>query len=278
MSLHPRFSLFPKFFRHLELEALADLVREVGLDTTNLVVRDGYWVTEASLRQQLPAALKRLRQAGLAVDEVTSDFRVEALLANPEPLAIMAGCGLRRFRLAHLRTADGDPREAHRLFRGRLDRLLSLLERHDLTCLYQLHHGTAIPSASAAALVFDGLPPQRFVIEIDPGNQRHDGYEDWRYVVPLLGASLGAVGIKDAAARDGKLDFCPIDEGPSDWPTLLAALDRVDFAGVFEFMPFYHHDEPERLTAVLRREVAWLRRQLAATDEPAPTRTASARS
>jgi sugar phosphate isomerase/epimerase len=277
VSLRPRLSLFPKFYRHLELERLADLVREVGLDTTNLVVRDGYWVTERGLCRELPAARERLARAGIVVDEVTSDFRIDALLADPEPLAVMAGCGIRRFRLAHLRAAAGDPRATQRAFRAGLERLLPLLERHDLACLYQLHHGTAIPSASAAALVFEGLPPRRFAIEVDPGNQRFDGAEDWRYAVPLLGGLLGAVGIKDAAMRDGKLDFCPIDEGASDWPTLLGELDRVDFAGVFELMPFYHADQPERMTATLRREVAWLRSLIAAVGKSG-TAVAEARS
>ena len=49
------FSIFPKFFRHLDRAGLAALVRGAGLDTTNLVVRDGYWVTPARLATEAPA-------------------------------------------------------------------------------------------------------------------------------------------------------------------------------------------------------------------------------
>ena len=47
--MNATFSLFPKFYKHLSAEQLAELVREVGLDTTNLVVREGYWADPYNL-------------------------------------------------------------------------------------------------------------------------------------------------------------------------------------------------------------------------------------
>ena len=35
-------SIFPKFYKHLDVHGLATLVREVGLDTTNVIIRDGF--------------------------------------------------------------------------------------------------------------------------------------------------------------------------------------------------------------------------------------------
>lgn len=38
-------SVFPKFQKHLDPRGLAAFVRDIGVDTTNIVVRDGYWAT-----------------------------------------------------------------------------------------------------------------------------------------------------------------------------------------------------------------------------------------
>src|SRR5688500_13802634 len=57
------FSIFPKFLAHLTVPQLAAAVREAGLDTTNLVVRDGYWMSRSNfhdaLQKFMSAAVRR---------------------------------------------------------------------------------------------------------------------------------------------------------------------------------------------------------------------------
>lgn len=61
------FSLFPKYYQRLDVRGLAALVREVRLDTTNAVIRDGYWVSPANLGRELPAFVNGMRAEGLEV-------------------------------------------------------------------------------------------------------------------------------------------------------------------------------------------------------------------
>ncbi len=110
-------------------------------------------------------------------------------------------------------------------------------------------------------------------IELDPGNQAFEGFEDWDKAVRLLGPHLASISIKDTrlirdptraqeAAQGWRREWSAIDEGVTDWHALMRALDRDSWRGWFAFMPFYHEQEPQRLLDVLRREVAWMRRLL----------------
>ena len=48
------YSIFPKFYQHLDVDRLAALIARIGCDTTNLVIRDGYWVTPGGLAAEAP--------------------------------------------------------------------------------------------------------------------------------------------------------------------------------------------------------------------------------
>ncbi len=274
MTLKPTLSLFPKFFRHLSPPQLAGLVRMVGLDTTNAIVRTGYWVSPEGLAAELPAFLRALRAEGLRVTFASTGYPASGLVADPTPLAVMAANGITEFRLGYFDGAPADPRSALKQARSELERLAPVCERHGIRAVCQLHHGTLVPSASAAWHLVQGLPARWIGIELDPGNQGFEGFENWERSARLLGGHLAAAGIKDtrvfrdaAAAGAGdkgwRREFAPIDEGVTCWHDFIRALAAVGFEGPLVFMPFYHSAEPELLTAVLAREVAWLRRVIA---------------
>src|SRR5687767_4371131 len=94
-----RWSVFPKFYQHLRLPELAGLIREVGLDTTNLVVRDGYWVSRKTMDRDLPVFMKAMRDAGLEVRFATAGFSPDELFADDTPLALLADNGIGEFRM-----------------------------------------------------------------------------------------------------------------------------------------------------------------------------------
>ena len=264
------FSIFPKFYKHLKPQELAALVREVGLDTTHVVVRNGYWVTPDGLVDEMPRFVKALRSEELDIKFVTSDFLSEELIDDPTPLSVMADCGLSHFRVAHFRSKDPDVHRAIENARSQVERLLPLCEVHNLKCMYQVHHGTLFPSASSANLLVRGLPSEWIGIELDPGNQLRDGYERWDFGVPILGNHLVTLGVKDVALtrvensgapdKGWKHEWATIYEGINDWHACLQALASVGFDGFFEFMPFYDTDRPDVMTEKLKKEVAWLRR------------------
>jgi sugar phosphate isomerase/epimerase len=272
-----RWSIFPKFQKHLDVQALAALVREAGLDTTNLVIRDGYWVSRADLAAELPAFLRAMRGEGLEVRFATAGFSAEEMLADPAPLSLLADNGITEFRMGYFKGDGPDVRGALRNARHKLEQIVALCERRNIRCVYQVHHGTLVPGASAAYHLVEGLPARWIGVELDPGNQTFEGFENWGRSARLLGEYLVALGVKDSAVvRDparaeepGKgwsRHWCPLYEGVVNWYDVARALRSVDFAGTFVFMPFYDENDPAEQARKLKREVAYLRRVVAAVE------------
>ena len=275
IAMEITFSLFPKFYKHLSPRQLAALVREVGLDTTNVVIREGYWVTHERLAEELPAFMKAMREEGLDVRFATADLPSERLLADPTPLRILADNGVREFRLAYFHVRDGDPRASLVWAREQLERLAPICESHGIRAVYQLHAGTLITNPSAAWHIVNGLPSQWIGVEIDPGNQANEGFENWNRSALLLREYIVAAGIKDVVIirNDAHADdpdkgwrksLAPLYEGVTNWYDFMRALAAIDFAGTFVFMPFYDENDPETMTKKLKREVEYLRNIVAA--------------
>ena len=263
-------SLFPKIYPHLNPAELAALVREVGLDTTNVVIREGYRVQPASLRSDLPIFVATMRDEGITIHFATTGFRADEIAANPDLLTILADNGLTAFRMDHFRLNGPDIRGAMALARRQLEAMVPICERAGIRAVYQTHHDTLIPSASAAWSLVEGLPARAIGVELDPGNQSFEGYESWRRSAGLLREYLVAAAVKDTkllqkmeragdADKGWRREWCPIDEGVTDWQAFIAALAQNDFNGTFVFMPFYNADNPAQATPILKREVAYLR-------------------
>lgn len=273
--MKPIFSLFPKFYSHLDVHQLAGLVREVGLDTTNLVIREGYWVSLPGIAKELPRFVKAMGAEGLEIRYATAGLAPEDVIADPSPLGVMAENGITEFRLGYFGAGE-DVAARLEQARGAMERIVSLCERYGIRAVYQIHHGTLIPSASAAWTLIGGLPSKWVGIKIDPGNQGFEGYEDWNRTASLLGEYITAVGVKDTAlAQDRSRIHEPdkgwrrlwatIDEGVANWHEVAAALEKIEFDGTFVFMPFYDENDPVAMTAKLKREVAYLRGVVSAT-------------
>lgn len=274
-------SVFPKFYSHLSIEQLADLIHHVGLDTTNVVIRDGFWVTKANIRQELPAFVKRMDALGLKIAFSTAGFMLEDVLADDTPLAALAECGVKQFRMGYFKWNKGQsPAESMDDGRRQMAQLAELCARHDLRAVYQVHHGTLIHNAWAAWQLVHDLPAENVGVMLDPGNQVNEGWDHWMTAVHLMGPHLAAMGIKDGGVyRDGDLTGekkgwyarlgVTLQEGRVNWYDVARALKSVHFAGTFVFMPFYDKDGIDVMTAKLKAEVSYLRDVIATVEKEA---------
>ena len=270
-------SLFPKFFGRLDVRGLAAAVRAAGLDTADLVIRKGFWVTGGDLAREVPAFVRAMAAEGLKVHFATAGFSAAEAVADPTKVEVLADAGLAAFRLGYFGRfgqTQVDCRAELEKARADLERLCPVLERVGLRAVYQVHHGTRVPGPSGIWHLVKGLPPRQIGVMLDPGNQAFEGYEDWDRSARLLGEYLAAVGVKDTAvSRDParaaepdkgwRREWAPCDEGVTNWLKLARALKAIDFAGTFNWQPFYNEKEPDVLQAKLKREVAYVRKVLA---------------
>ncbi|MEI7833458.1 MAG: sugar phosphate isomerase/epimerase [bacterium] len=263
-------SIFPKFFQHLSLPQLVEMIADVGLDTCNLVIRDGYWVSENNLATELPIFVRTMATAGFAVKFATTGYTTESLIADPSPLGILADNGIKDFRIGYFREKNGDPHSSMAEARAQLADIMPYCERYNIRAIYQVHHGTLITSSCAARQLVYGLSPKYIGIELDPGNQTFEGMENWGRAARVLGDYLVALGIKDSMITQDQTrinepgkgwsrQWVPLDCGEINWYDVVRALRACDFAGTGVYMPFYNEDDPITMQKNLKREVAYLR-------------------
>jgi sugar phosphate isomerase/epimerase len=270
-------SIFPKFQQQLDARGLAAFVRDVGLDTTNLVVREGYWVEPKNLGADTAKFVDAMKHEGIEVHYATTGYTPAQLVADPTPLQVFHDNGIRAFRIGHVESSP-DVRDALKRTRGEFEQLARLCEKHGVRAIYQLHHKTLLPSPSSIFPLLDGLPSDAIAMELDPGNQSFEGYEDCERSARLLGDYLAWCACKDSSIRQDpkgaerpdkgwKREWAPAYEGVIRWDEVFAALAAINFQGVIKLMPFYDAKDPAEQQKDLKKEVAYLKRAFAAANK-----------
>lgn len=157
--------------------------------------------------------------------------------------------------------------------RRQWDTVAALAERHGVRALLELHMGTIIPSASAAAAFLDGRDPVHVGVIHDAGNMVFEGHERYRMSLEVLGPYLAHVHLKNASwsplgtRPDGSTQwfasFAPLTSGIVDVPALLRALRATGYDGWISFEDFSTAQPAYERT---RDNLAYVRDTLAAID------------
>ena len=124
----------------------------------------------------------------------------------------------------------------------------ALARAHGLRALVELHHGGLLPSASAAATFLGRFDPRDVGAIYDPGNMVHEGHEQYRLGLEVLGPYLAHVHLKNArweaagTRADGSVAWraawAPLAEGVVDVAALFRALRLVGYDGWVSFEDF----------------------------------------
>ncbi|SFJ45521.1 Sugar phosphate isomerase/epimerase [Paenibacillus sp. UNC496MF] len=129
---------------------------------------------------------------------------------------------------------------------------------YGVKALVETHHVTIAPSASLAHRLVSPFNPDAIGVLYDPGNMVHEGYENYRMGMELLGPYLAHVHVKNAAWRPAAASgdaadhletvewtsgWAPIANGVVPWKQVLRDLKAVgydgwygveDFSGTFD--------------------------------------------
>lgn len=117
-----------------------------------------------------------------------------------------------------------------------LDDVIGLTKGSSVIPLVEIHHGTLLPSASLAHRLLARFSPDEVGVIHDAGNMVHEGFEDYRLGLELLGPYLAHVHLKNARFaedEDGvqRAEWSPLETGAVDFLKLLEALHGVGYDG-----------------------------------------------
>lgn len=129
-----------------------------------------------------------------------------------------------------------------------------LHEVQDLAAAYgvkgvvETHHLTITPSAGLTHRLVSHFNPQHIGVLYDPGNMVHEGYENYRMGLELLGPYLAHVHVKNGGyrkmpAEDGTSaawsgEWVPLDQGAVPWKQVIQDLQSVGYEGYYGIEDF----------------------------------------
>lgn len=176
-------------------------------------------------------------RAGLAVAGLGTYIRVGDLVTTERMMRLAGMAGAPWVRVGVGTTGDGSYAGTFDVAKDFLAVAEALAGEYGVKALVEIHHGTICPSASLAHRLVSGFDPDRVGVIFDPGNMVHEGFEDYRIGLELLGPYLAHVHLKNAAFErpEGggvwKPRWAPLEDGVVDFEVLFAALRGIGYDG-----------------------------------------------
>ena len=275
--------LFTKLFQGQSLDEIGQMVRALGFDGIDLLIRPGHQLDPHD-PDAIPAAVRLLELAGMAVPMATTDLTDPAALPTERLLRRCHEAGVHLIRLGYW---PYDPERGYAACFDTARRHLDILERlargTAVRLAIQLHGGTIHSSGHLAAALLDGHDPAYLGAYPDPGNQAvQDGREDWRLTFDVLRPWLCCVGVKNggwfpaeiapSGQRRWRSDWLGLADGMVPWDAIIAYLCASGYNG---FLSFHSHYEVPLAQALdqTRTDLRFIRRQIEA-HQPATLVTA----
>ncbi|MFC4776360.1 sugar phosphate isomerase/epimerase family protein [Paenibacillus sp. GCM10023252] len=134
-------------------------------------------------------------------------------------------------------------RDLYKQGRDYLEVVQPLCKEYGVKGLVETHHKTITASASGAQALVQGLDPDHIGVLFDPGNMVHEGFENYKMGIELLGPYLAHVHVKNASwitegmNEDGSAKWqsgwAPLNEGMVPWKQVVDALRASGYDGYY---------------------------------------------
>jgi sugar phosphate isomerase/epimerase len=153
-----------------------------------------------------------------------------------------------------------------------LARVQRLAVRYGIRALVEIHHQTICPSASLAHRLVSEFDPTAIGVIYDPGNMVHEGFENYRLGIELLGPYLAHVHVKNGAyARPASGGvwiprWAPLEDGVVDLVALFSALHDRGYTGWLSVEDF---SQVRASAAALQHNLRLIRDRLALVTDQA---------
>jgi sugar phosphate isomerase/epimerase len=269
-----RLVVFSKMFRQYDVDGLARLGHELGVEGWDLAVRKGYPVNPDNVDRALPPAAKRLAEAGQPVLAVSAETDlVHPTVPYVEPmLRAMDTADVRLLKLGYFRF---DPEKAQYWqevdqVRRTLEAWQKLARRYNVKIVYHTHSGMGFMGLNAAALMhlLRDFDPASIGAYLDVGHLVVDG-EPFGFALAMVRPYLSMVGFKDykptlhAVGDEHRLGWecVPAGQGGVAWSEVFRLLTKEGFAGPCSVHTEFTAPAGTSFVKMVQAEVAYLKRK-----------------
>ncbi|MBI1878334.1 MAG: sugar phosphate isomerase/epimerase [Chloroflexi bacterium] len=197
--------------------------------------------TEAEMRR----ARRLAESAGLEIPNLGTYISVGDAAAVEEAMRLARIAGSPHIRVGVAKPSTGQAyAELFAATQTFLAEVVTLARRYHVKALLEIHHKTICPSVALTHRLVSHFDPDCIGVIHDAGNMVHEGFEDYRLGLELLGPYLAHVHLKNAAFTQpqggGVWTPCwfPLEDGVVDFRRLLLALQAVSYEGWLVFEDF----------------------------------------
>jgi sugar phosphate isomerase/epimerase len=228
----PRICIFSKHLQWLGYAEMAALAGRIGFTGIDLTVRPGGHVLPERVEDDLPEAVRLIREEGLEVPMITTAITDPGDPLTTKILETAGGLGIGIYRTGWFRYREGEAVRAQLEHARRQLRGLQVINAScGIAASYQNHAGDYIGSSGWDLLeIIEGLDPRWTGVQFDVRHAMVEGFETWPFVLELLAPFINSLDIKDYTWNTGEgprvLDV-PLGQGLVPFPAYLERLEKL---------------------------------------------------
>lgn len=264
----PGVCVYSQVLSKVAYDELGMVLRDTGVDGVNLTVFPGGHVNPANASLDMFRSVEAITGVGLDVPIISTQY---VNLTDPTIRTVLGVCsemGVPLFRSGNWHYAAAPDVEA-RLSEVQRDvlGLASIARAAKMTVVMQNLTGDYVGAATwDLNMILRGIDAQTAGWDFDIGNATAEGGAGgWAIALRLVAPKLKAVTVRDFYwIKEGaawKMTPCPLGDGMVDWTAFFSTLARARFTGPLTIQMDY---QPQSLTAALRHDIDFVRKQLSA--------------
>jgi len=259
--------VFNKPLQHLDYEAQAELVAEMGFDGIEGTVRRGGHVLPERVAEDLPRQMEALKKHKLGMTILTSDINNADEAINRKVLETAAKLGVKRFRARYFKyKADQAIPPQLETFAKQWQGLVAFCKPLGIQPLYQNHAGAGYFGAGIWDLhrMVEDIPVADAGVAFDIRHAAVEGGTSWPTEFQLIRPHIGALYFKDFNWEGRKVNNVPLGSGMVDYPRFIKLLRKAKVrVPVSLHMEYVNHRDPK----LLQQSIDNIRRDLASMNK-----------
>ncbi len=191
--------IFSKHLQWLDYDKMAETARSTGFDGVDLTVRPKGHVSPENVREDLPKAIKAIRNSGLLADRMTTAITSADDPLTLEILQLASELGITNYRMGWF-GYDPSISIQENIEKRRIDfgKLADLNRKYGLKAAYQNHAGEMVGGPVwDIGLMLEGVDPEYVGIRYDIRHATVEGGKSWPLGMKYLADRINSFDVKD---------------------------------------------------------------------------------